>query len=126
MLDVIGAGATANSKDDWHAIWANSPENETSLNEIEQINTNGRNRPAVETALRTEYPTSWGTQLLELIKRGYADHYRNSTYLASKLVLNIFAGLFIGFSFWKREDSLQGAQNKLFVSRRMSFFGPCS
>ncbi|KAJ3515824.1 hypothetical protein NLJ89_g1517 [Agrocybe chaxingu] len=114
MLDVIGAGATATSSQDWYQTWRNSPEFEATHHDIEEIHKIGRNRPAVETTLRTEFPTSWKTQVVELIKRGASDHYRNSIYLSSKLVLNVFSGLFIGFSFFKDEDSLQGVQNKLF------------
>jgi ATP-binding cassette subfamily G (WHITE) protein 2 (SNQ2) len=33
----------------------------------------------------------------------------------AKLVLNIVGGLFIGFTFWKSKDTLQGTQNKLFA-----------
>ncbi|RXW13885.1 hypothetical protein EST38_g11969, partial [Candolleomyces aberdarensis] len=32
-----------------------------------------------------------------------------------KLTLNIFGGLFIGFTFFKSEDTIQGSQNKLFA-----------
>ena len=33
----------------------------------------------------------------------------------SKLLLNILAGLFIGFTFFKADNSIQGSQNKLFA-----------
>ena len=36
--------------------------------------------------------------------------------MLAKLVLNVVAGLFIGFTFFKADDSIQGTQNKLFVS----------
>ncbi|KAF8955831.1 pleiotropic drug resistance ABC transporter [Flammula alnicola] len=115
MLDIIGAGATAHSKEDWHTIWTNSPENETLRREIEEIHEEGRKHPAVATEFESEFATPWWTQLIELIKRGGSDYYRNSTYLLAKLVLNIYCGLFIGFSFFKREESQQGAQDKLFA-----------
>lgn len=43
-------------------------------------------------------------------------HWRDPTYIVSKIALNIVAGLFIGFTFWQAKDSMQGTQNKLFVS----------
>ncbi|KAF9526334.1 pleiotropic drug resistance ABC transporter [Crepidotus variabilis] len=114
MLDVIGAGATATTDQDWYGIWKKSPEFKVSLQEIEQIEYSGRNRPAIEVTRRTEFPTTWGRQLVELVKRGAIDHARNPVYIMAKIVLNIFAGLFIGFTFFKDQRSLQGAQNKLF------------
>lgn len=33
----------------------------------------------------------------------------------AKIALNIVAGLFIGFTFFKAKDTLQGTQDKLFV-----------
>jgi len=122
MLEVIGAGATATGKGAWHQIWKESSENEAFNKELEKIILSGRNRPAVEAARRTEFPTSWGNQVVELIKRDAAYHYRNATYLFAKLILNVFSGLFIGFSFFKKESSIQGFQNKLFVSRSPLFY----
>ena len=34
----------------------------------------------------------------------------------AKLMLNIVGGLFIGFTFFKRNNSLEGTQSNLFVS----------
>lgn len=121
MLEVIGAGATATVKEDWHQIWKESSENEVFQKELEKIIVSGRNRPPVEAAHRTEFPTSWGNQVVELIKRDTSYHYRDAIYLFSKLILNVFSGLFIGFSFFKKQNSIQGFQNKLFVSPN-SFF----
>lgn len=43
-------------------------------------------------------------------------HWRDPTYTRAKLALNIVAALFIGFTFFKAKDSIQGTQNKIFVS----------
>lgn len=121
MLDVIGAGATAFSSINWHEIWKKSPEIKKVEQEIEEIHTKGKNRPAVETALRNEYPTPWFNQVSELVKRSAADNYRNSEYLFAKLILNVGGGLFIGVSFVKNAESMQGIQNRIFV--RLLFVG---
>jgi len=116
MLDVIGAGATATSEQDWHAIWKASAELEGVQQEIEKIHTEGRNRPKVEAEIHSEFATSWLYQFWELSKRDVDAHWRSPTYLMAKFVLNISGGLFIGFTFFKSKDSQQGTQNKLFVS----------
>ena len=114
MLDVIGAGATASSTIDWHNVWNNSPEAVATAQEIQQINNEGRSRSAVETTLHAEYSTSWIHQTIVVAKRSAAAIWRNPTYVAAKLVLNICAGLFIGFTFYKSPNTMQGIQNKLF------------
>lgn len=114
MLDVIGAGATASSTIDWNTVWKRSFEATATAQEIQRIHHNGRNRPAVETNLHTEYSTSWLNQTITVARRTSASIWRNPTYVTAKLVLNICGGLFIGFTFWKSPSTLQGVQNKLF------------
>ncbi|KAG2049210.1 hypothetical protein BDR06DRAFT_975405 [Suillus hirtellus] len=86
MLDVIGAGATANTSVDWH-----------------------------NTELRTQFATSWKHQTIALTQCNFQAYWQNPTYLMGKLVLNITGGLLIGFTFYNTKDSLQGTQNKLFM-----------
>ena len=114
MLDVIGAGATASSTIDWHNVWKNSPEAAATTHEIQQIHNEGRNRPAVETKQHTEYSTSWIHQISVVARRSAAAIWRDPTYVTAKFVLNIAAGLFIGFTFWKSPNTKQGVTNQLF------------
>ncbi|KAF8069190.1 pleiotropic drug resistance ABC transporter [Lyophyllum atratum] len=115
MLDVIGAGATATSEQDWHSIWKQSVEVEKIQQELEAIHREGRNRPPVAATIRSEFATPWYQQLKGLVSRFSRAHWRDPTYLLSKVVLNIFGGLFIGFTFFKAKNSQQGTQNQLFA-----------
>jgi len=115
MLDVIGAGATATSEKDWHAIWKAAPESHKVQAEIKAIIEEGRSRPAITTEIRSEFSTSWMFQAKELFMRNVRSYWRDPTYLMAKLALNVCGGLFIGFTFWKSKDTQQGTQNKLFV-----------
>ncbi|KAI6026023.1 ABC-2 type transporter-domain-containing protein [Pisolithus marmoratus] len=118
MLDVIGAGATATSEVDWHAIWKASPEAAELDREIEQLHAEGRSRPVVETQvtkLYSRFATSWVTQFLILTERGFVSYWRNPTYMMSKVVLNVAAALIIGFVFFQSDDTVQGVENKLFA-----------
>lgn len=115
MLDVIGAGATAASKQDWHEIWCGSKEAIRLQQEIDTIHSEGRNRPSVEATLHSQFATSWFYQMALLLKRDAEAHWRDPTYLLAKLALNVVGGLFIGFTFYNSKDSQQGTQNKLFV-----------
>lgn len=47
MLEVIGAGATANSDIEWSSTWQNSKEAEQLQRDIERIHTEGKSRPAI-------------------------------------------------------------------------------
>lgn len=114
MLEVIGAGATATSVQDWHSIWIESPEAAHVNQQIQQIHTEGRQRPAVQASFTSEFATPWLYQTWELFKRNNIVYWRDPTYLMAKLALNIIGGLFIGFTFFKASNSQQGTQNKLF------------
>ena len=114
-MTVTGAGATAHSETDWHDVWVKSGESQELQQEINRIHTEGRSKPPPTATYHSEFATSWLYQLGVLIKRDAADHWRDPSFIMAKMALNIFAGLFIGFTFFKAKDSLQGTQNKLFV-----------
>lgn len=110
-----GAGATATTDIDWYKAWKNSKEALNVEKQLQEIITEGRARPPVATELHSEFSTNWLFQVKTLLKRDMQRHWRDTEYLMAKLALNIMAGLFIGFTFWKAKDSIQGTQNKLFV-----------
>ena len=114
MLDVIGAGATAVSTIDWHAVWQKSPEAIATADEIQQIHKEGRSRPAVETKQHTEYSTSWIHQTTAVVRRGAAAIWRDPVYVTARVAGNIAGPIFLGFTFWKSPSTEQGVQNKLF------------
>jgi len=115
ILDVIGAGATATTDTDWHAAWNDSPEAKAVDEELEGLLQEGRKRHAVDTELHSEFSTTWIYQVKTLWERDVIRHWRDPTYLVAKLALNVVAGLFIGFTFFKAKDSIQGTQNKIFA-----------
>ena len=115
MLDVIGAGATAVADRDCHQVWVDSKECQSLESEIDQLHEEGRSHPPVSATVTTQFATPWIYQAGILLKRQFLAYWRDPTYLMSKLSLNIIGGLFIGFSFFKSKDTIQGTQNKLFV-----------
>ena len=60
------------------------------------------------------HSTPWIHQTLVVAQRSATAIWRNPTYVTAKLMMNIAAGLFIGFTFWKSPSTMQGIQNKLF------------
>ncbi len=119
-MDVIGAGATATSNTDWYSVWKNSPEAKEVDEELEILLQDGRKRAAVDTEQHSEFSTSWLYQLKTLWEREIIRHWRDPTYMLAKLALNVVAALFVGFTFFKAKDSIQGTQNKIFVGFLLS------
>jgi ATP-binding cassette subfamily G (WHITE) protein 2 (SNQ2) len=116
MLDVIGAGATAVSTTDWHNVWKCSPEAAELQNYINDLHAQGRSHPQKLNAQYSVFATSWLHQFVALTHRNFQAYWRNPTYIRAKFLLNIAGGLLVGFTFFHATDSLQGTQNKLFVS----------
>ena len=115
MLDVIGAGATAVADRDWCQVWVVSKESQNLEDEIDQLHVEGRSHPPVAATVTTRFATPWTYQARTLLQRQNLAFWRDPTYLMSKLSLNIIGGLFIGFTFFKSKNTIQGTQNKLFV-----------
>ncbi|KAF8477639.1 ABC-2 type transporter-domain-containing protein [Russula ochroleuca] len=124
ILDVIGAGATATTEIDWDSVWKNSPEARVVDEELETLLQDGRKRHAVDTAQHSEFSTPWVYQTKTLWEREVIRHWRDPTYLMAKLALNLVAGLFIGFTFYKAKDSVQGTQDKIFAVFMSLVMGP--
>lgn len=115
ILTVIGAGATATTEFDWHEKWLQSNQAADLQKELERIHAEGRSHGAVGATYKHEFATPWTYQVAQLFRRDCQAHWRDPTYLLAKLALNIIAGLFIGFTFFKSKDTLQGSQDKLFA-----------
>ncbi len=116
ILDVIGAGATATNDTDWYGTWKSSPQAKAVDDELDTLLEDGRKRHAIDTEQHSEFSTPWIFQVKTLWERDMVRHWRDPTYVVAKLALNVVAALFVGFTFFQAEDSIQGTQNKIFVS----------
>ncbi|KAJ7852077.1 ABC-2 type transporter-domain-containing protein [Mycena olivaceomarginata] len=115
MLDVIGAGATASSAQDWEAVWRGSPESAKAREELDRIHAEGRKQGAVKATFTSDFAASWMAQAKTLLRRDFHFRWRDPTYLLAKLVLNIASGILIGFTFYQAKTTQQGTQNQLFA-----------
>jgi ABC-type multidrug transport system permease subunit len=59
---------------------------------------------------------SISTQYILIQQRSFQLYWRSPVYLRGKIVLNLVAGLFLGFTFYKEPNSAQGLQNKMFAT----------
>ena len=113
MLDIIGAGASGKSTIDWVQTWNDSPQRKELYAELDRICQQGSAvQPRDES--NTEFAMPLYSQFYYVTLRVFQQYYRQPEYVLAKFVLGIVSGLFIGFSFWKSNDSQQGFQNVLF------------
>ncbi|GAA5967234.1 hypothetical protein JCM3765_001744 [Sporobolomyces pararoseus] len=118
ILDAIGAGASAKVDKDWYQMWNESDEAKRIQEDIDRYHAEKANEDSAADKSPDSgrnYASSIGTQLTVVTKRVFSNYSRDATYVVSKFMLNIFAGLFIGFSFWKSPADVSGLQNRLFA-----------
>ena len=87
------------------------------MNEIESIHTRLANTQSQAESKedKGEFAMSFRSQLKAVTIRTFQHYYRSPTYIGGKFVLNVLASLFIGFTFYMEDNSVQGFQNKLFA-----------
>ncbi|MCJ1420821.1 hypothetical protein MMC32_007180 [Xylographa parallela] len=129
MLEVIGAAPGTTTNIDWHQVWRESPELAqvhkelaTMKEELPQISAPA-SLPSDKASYR-EFAAPFGQQMREVLWRVFQQYWRTPSYIYSKAILCIASGLFIGFSFFRAENSQQGVQNQLFsIFMLMTIFG---
>ena len=87
------------------------------MNEIEDIHNRLSNveSATVNNLDMQEFAMPWRSQFQAVIIRTFQHYYRSPVYITGKLVLNVAASLFIGFTFYMEDNTVQGFQNKLFA-----------
>ena len=116
MLNVVGAGPTGKSMQDWHEVWKNSEEVRLVQQEIDRIQRDMESQASAYTSAEShsEFAMPFGTQLYEVTKRVAQQYWRTPEYIWSKFMLGIMSALFIGFSFFRSNNSQQGLQDVIF------------
>lgn len=115
MLDVIGAAPGSHATQDYHEVWRNSDEYQAVQKELDWMESELRKKPLDTSSEQSEFGTSLFYQYKVVTLRLFEQYYRTPSYIWSKLFLTIFSQLFIGFTFFKANLSIQGLQNQLFA-----------
>lgn len=116
ILDVVGAGASAHVDRNWNETWLQSKQHRETITQIQTLTEHGAAQtPAQQIAAsgETAFAVPWLSQYRAVQTRLYRSYWRNPTYVNGKVFLNVAAGLFVGFTFYKEGDSVQGLQNKV-------------
>ncbi len=117
MLDVIGAGSNAATTNDWNDIWTKSELHREAAEEIKMLNVQHDAEKAHNQDHNansgTNYAEPWWVQYRAFQYRLFLHYWRTVPFVVSKIMLNVVAGLFLGFTFYKADSSVQGLQNKV-------------
>jgi hypothetical protein len=85
MLDAIGAGATAKTKQNWGKIWSDSEECTRITEEIEKIASERKNTEMSKFMKdQREYAMPMSTQIMAVTKRSFTSYWRDPDYLLGK------------------------------------------
>ncbi|AET39067.1 uncharacterized protein Ecym_3604 [Eremothecium cymbalariae DBVPG len=116
ILEVIGAGATATTSEDWAKIWRNSPEFAKANAEIDKIlDELKKTKTPHNLENNDKYATSYFYQFWYVQQRTCKMFFRDLDYIMAKQMLFLVGGLFIGFTFYDVGDSYTGLQNTMFA-----------
>ncbi|KUJ23287.1 uncharacterized protein LY89DRAFT_777066 [Mollisia scopiformis] len=99
----------AKDRKNWADIWQKS--NEAHIVEKEASPTTVKAHKS-----RGKDTTSYLHQYRLVQRRSFQWYWRSPVYIRGKIILNIVAGLFLGFTFYQQNNSAQGLQNKMFAT----------
>ncbi|KAK2764595.1 hypothetical protein FQN54_009290 [Arachnomyces sp. PD_36] len=116
MLEVIGAAPGSVADRDWPEVWNNSEERQEVRRELAQMKTElSQKPPAPQITGYGEFAMPLYSQFLICLQRMFQQYWRTPHYIYSKATLCIIPPLFIGFTFWREKNSIQGLQNQMFA-----------
>ncbi|KAL4925260.1 putative ABC multidrug transporter [Aspergillus undulatus] len=118
MLEVIGAAPGAQTDVDWPAAWRDSPEYQEVRSELTKLKELANQPSAVsdpnDKSSYAEFAAPFTEQLVQVGRRVFQQYWRSPSYIYSKVLLTNGCALFIGFSFFKMDNTRQGLQNQMF------------
>ncbi|RAH41075.1 putative ABC multidrug transporter [Aspergillus brunneoviolaceus CBS 621.78] len=118
MLEVIGAAPGAQTEIDWPAVWRNSPEYQDVQKELAKLRELASKPSPLsdpnDKSSYAEFAAPFFEQLIQVASRVFQQYWRSPSYIYSKMVLTVGCAIFIGFSFFKADNTRQGLQNQMF------------
>ncbi|CAL9737869.1 pleiotropic ABC efflux transporter of multiple drugs [Monosporozyma servazzii] len=113
MLEVVGAAPGSHANQDYHEVWRASEEFKAVHAELDHMERDLPAKHSGESEVLHEFATDLITQTKLVTIRLFQQYWRSPEYLWSKFFLTIIDELFIGFTFFKADRSMQGLQNQM-------------
>ncbi|AET41310.1 uncharacterized protein Ecym_8014 [Eremothecium cymbalariae DBVPG len=113
MLRVIDAAPGSTANQDYHEVWKNSKEYEEVQKELSLMEQELPKRPLDTSSEQTEFATGFPYQVKLVTSRLWQQYWRTPSYIWSKFFVAIISSLFVGFTFFKSDLSMQGLQNQM-------------
>ena len=101
---------------DWNLEWAESDNLKQLISEIDHIKEDRKGYINANSTDGHEYAATMWTQTVLLTKRVFTQHWRDPSYLYSKIFVSVMVGIANGFTFYNLGDSIQDMQNRMFSS----------
>ncbi|PGH10945.1 hypothetical protein AJ79_05191 [Helicocarpus griseus UAMH5409] len=117
MLNIVGAGPSGKSEQDWPAVWNSSQEAKNVQAELDRMHADKAKESAPDPGQQThitEFAMPMTSQIYHVTLRVFQQYWRTPTYIWGKFLLGFMSAVFIGFSFYKQNSSSAGLQNTLF------------
>jgi ATP-binding cassette, subfamily G (WHITE), member 2, PDR len=116
MLDIISTGTRGKSRQDWASVWKQSEQCKALMQELDSSDEMSGEAAATQVTWAdvSEFAMPFHSQLWHTTLRGFQQYWRTPAYIYGKLFLGVASGLFVGFSFYHVESSIQGLQNAIF------------
>ena len=116
-MQVIGAAPGASSDIDWQTVWKSSPEYQNVHSELTRLRGLAGHPSIVMDSPEPnfeEFAAPFTTQFMVVTMRVLQQYWRMPSYIFSKALLCIGCSLFLGFSFFQGNNTIQGLQNQVF------------
>jgi len=116
MLEIVNKTLNVDGQD-WHSIWQSSAECRAVEAEIQRMHEHKQSESFVERIDGDDssaFAMPFFSQTKTVTGRIFEQYWRMPTYVFSKLLLGIMAGLFIGFTFFQADVTEAGMQDVQF------------
>ncbi|PVH71205.1 putative ABC multidrug transporter, partial [Cadophora sp. DSE1049] len=116
ILETVAAGASVLSKHDWPDIWKSSDQFRDVKAEQDRIHHEMSSMSIISRngGDKGEFAMPLYVQIIYTMVRVFQQYWRTPSYIWGKILLIGVSALFIGFSFFKSNTSMQGIQNVTF------------
>lgn len=115
MLGVIGAAPGSHANQDYHEVWKRSTEYVAVQEELDRLENelSGLSDDQSDNESHRTHATGIFYQCFLVSQRLFQQYWRTPEYLWAKIFLTVVNQLFIGFTFFKADRSMQGLQNQM-------------